>query len=114
MKIVGEKDKRERDKKIFPLQYGLRLANGDSWSLYFSKDLIPWGREFTRILGLKEEKHHTNRNKIFFCSEKESRSDKYVKSIFLNQNGDYRDIPYFSFPGMEFRQNPSTNSYLFI
>jgi SynChlorMet cassette protein ScmC len=107
--ILNEKE--EKNIKItFPLRYRLGLANGDSWVLYVSYDLITWGKELARILGLKEETaHHQNPKKIFFCTDE---TKCYCEII--SQNSNHSKISRYSFPGMELRYYSSTNSYFVI
>lgn len=94
----------------FPLQYGLRLAQGDSWSLFFSHDLISWGREFVNILGLKADpKKH--RNKIFFCSGQEARFEGEIVNAFSGREIDGYAVSSISFPGLEIQYHLGTSSY---
>jgi SynChlorMet cassette protein ScmC len=95
------------------LQYGLRLSNGDFWTLYFSKDLIPWGKEFARILGLKEDPENHGK-KIFYCTDSDADVGKYMNGIFLDHDFLHKDIPSVNFPGTKLLHYPSNDSYLFI
>jgi SynChlorMet cassette protein ScmC len=95
------------------LQYGLRLAQGDSWSLYFSSETMLFGRDLVKILGLKEDTQ-SHQHKIFFCTGQEARFNEYLKSIVPSGDIDRCDTSYISFPGLEIRYYPSTASYLCI
>ncbi|MDD1778647.1 MAG: SynChlorMet cassette protein ScmC [Candidatus Helarchaeota archaeon] len=85
---------------IFPLQYGFRLANGDFWSFYFSQDLIPWGKEFAQILGLKEDRSN-NGNKFFFNSSRQTHYKELIGCTFPNWDAETYEIPYLSFVGLQ-------------
>lgn len=85
----------------------MQLSDGVTWNFCISPDLIEWGREFSRILGIREtrqEYEHT----IFFCAQKKA----YEKNLF--STGDNKKILHFSFFGMDILHDPSTTRYLCI
>jgi SynChlorMet cassette protein ScmC len=97
--------------ELFPLEYGLKLESGNSWSLYFSSELITWAKEFARILGLQESMNNY-RYEYFFCTRKEMRSKSLKYSEFFIKNfGPYCNSS-ISLSGLEIRDHQSIGTHL--
>jgi len=96
--------------KTFPLQYGLKLEDGVFWNLNFSPDLITWGREFGKILGLKEDTQN-HQHQMFFYSGEEEYLQSHIYGDFLNRGSNKCKLASYFFPGLQIRYHSSSGIY---